>query len=658
MPEGLTLDSPCEGCGHVGDNMLCLGDNRVLCGRHASGCMVRHVQSDASRCPLVLSFLDLSVWDYGQDAYLDTFTVSELHPHFDAVHRIKFGEPASLPKTSLKADRPPPPRGGNGGGIGGGGGFTLQLEVLPAPSGATAAAAVAAKGAGGSAGGVRAAALAALQHLRVEPGRVFAPARFGQGGPSDGESWTQYRAVGGLPEATRAALLATAAADVEADRALGAVVGMCVGDAVGAPLEFIPVANGDGAAHPEAHLALSWGPFQGKEGFEYSYKGECNKFRLARGQWTDDASMGLCLADAFLFAAQGQPPGAPLRSLWPDGGTASSSSGGSSAAEAVAVAADADPAAAAAAAAKVAAAATKAALWSDTRSRFHTWWFFGYNNAFRNDQSGRGGGSVGLGGNIAKSLYSCTAGSVPAPFFERTNEDAGIGSIMRLAPVAVALHGDVCAARRAAAESSFTTHPGPLAAECCALLAHLIVRAIHAPAAPPAASPATAKAFLDACCAEYDALLEERLAAATASGPTAASAVCEVRRLLASAEPEGSPERCWNWKAPSLEIHAVLASRGQDYNGYPVLPGYFGAFCMDGLAMALWSVYHSASFDGAVERCVNLLGDADSTAAVAGQLAGAFYGLSAINPAFRRDVRKWDDDDAAVRAALLFALGE
>mmetsp|Transcript_30152 Transcript_30152/g.87838 ORF Transcript_30152/g.87838 Transcript_30152/m.87838 type:complete len:97 (+) Transcript_30152:1824-2114(+) len=47
-----------------------------------------------------------------------------------------------------------------------------------------------------------------------------------------------------------------------------------------------------------------------------------------------------------------------------------------------------------------------------------------------------------------------------------------------------------------------------------------------------------------------------------------------------------------------------------------------------GLAMALWSVYHTSSFSEAVERCVNLLGDADSTGSMAGQMAGAIYGFS------------------------------
>ena len=50
---------------------------------------------------------------------------------------------------------------------------------------------------------------------------------------------------------------------------------------------------------------------------------------------------------------------------------------------------------------------------------------------------------------------------------------------MRLAPVPIFYHHDIAQAREAAAESSFTTHPGPIAAEACKLLAHIVVRAME-----------------------------------------------------------------------------------------------------------------------------------------------------------------------------------
>merc|ERR1719291_1043454 len=75
---------------------------------------------------------------------------------------------------------------------------------------------------------------------------------------------------------------------------------------------------------------------------------EFNKFRLERGQWTDDAAMGLCMADSLIVK----------RSY--DGG--------------------------------------------DMRTRFWCWWFRGYNNAFRRDEARASKQSIGLGGNVASSL--------------------------------------------------------------------------------------------------------------------------------------------------------------------------------------------------------------------------------------------------------------
>ena len=67
-------------------------------------------------------------------------------------------------------------------------------------------------------------------------------------------------------------------------------------------------------------------------------------------------------------------------------------------------------------------------------------------------------------------------------------------------------------------------------------------------------------------------------------------------------------------------------------------------------------VYHTDSFDRSVERCVNFLGDADSTGSMVGQMAGAIYGAQAIDPRFIANLQRWDRKGlVALRAALLFA---
>merc|ERR1719387_488597 len=177
----------------------------------------------------------------------------------------------------------------------------------------------------------------------------------------------------------RAEVMRLATKDPRASRAVGALVGMAVADSVGAPLEFLPV---------------------GKRGSKFDPKtlkvtGEFNKFSLKPGQWTDDTSMGLCLADSLL--ACGTYDG------------------------------------------------------SDIRVRFWNWWNRGYNNAFRRDKDRHK--SVGLGGNIGLSLHAIRSSGPPARF-ESASEDAGIGSLMRLAPVPAYFHQDIDLAVQVSAESS------------------------------------------------------------------------------------------------------------------------------------------------------------------------------------------------------------
>merc|ERR1719331_405389 len=105
-----------------------------------------------------------------------------------------------------------------------------------------------------------------------------------------------------------------------------------------------------------------------------------NKFELKPGQWTDDTSMALCLADSLLACRD-------LHSR-------------------------------------------------DLRLRFLNWWHFGYNNAFKNDDKWRSCtrcGSVGLGGNIGASFREFQED--PADFTSSGDRQTNWnGSIMRLAP--------------------------------------------------------------------------------------------------------------------------------------------------------------------------------------------------------------------------------
>ena len=389
-------------------------------------------------------------------------------------------------------------------------------------------------------------------------------------------------------EERQAMCASLASSDTAMDRGMGCMVGMAVGDSVGAPLEFLDATDPTVVCGQLLFAPLPASSYSLKTN---SYVEPFNRFQLKPGQWTDDASMGLCLADTILCC--GRLDGA------------------------------------------------------DARKRFWSWWFRGLNNAFRKDM--RRAGSVGLGGNISRSLRTMRAGDEVTPRFNAEGEDAGNGSLMRLAPVPIAYRLDARAAAAAAAESSYTTHPGPMAAEACAFLATLCVRAMAE--FEPAQQAESARAFLIRVADEY--------AASELAPPAATEAArrgtAELRRLLLSSEPQGGLETCWNWRDAHLDVAGTLERRGRQYNGYPVSAGYFGSFCLDGLAIALHAVAATASFSAAIERCVNFLGDADSTAAICGQIGGALYGYTAIDDRFKAQLLEWDDAEIALRAALLVA---
>lgn len=324
-----------------------------------------------------------------------------------------------------------------------------------------------------------------------------------------------------------------------------------------------------------------------------------NKFNLRAGQWTDDTAMSLCMADSLIDRRKFNG--------------------------------------------------------SDMRVRFWTWWTRGYNNAFRNDSTREG--SVGLGGNIANSLAAMRTGKVPPPYVLSKTDDSGNGSLMRLAPIPLFYSSPYASdvLLEAARKSSLTTHPGDHASEACAFMGFLIASAVRdrRPHAPYAGG-LSMRAWLDESVTKY---LKTELPKRGGGG-----GVHAVKRLLESNEPNSSLERNWNWRSSSLDILSTLKRRQSSpsgtYNGHPVSRGYFGAYSIDGLAVAMHSCYHTTSFSAAVERCVNFLGDADSTGAMVGQIAGAFYGIQSIDVRLVESLLEWDNGEIALRAVLLHVLGE
>lgn len=170
---------------------------------------------------------------------------------------------------------------------------------------------------------------------------------------------------------------------------------------------------------------------------------------------------------------------------------------------------------------------------------------------------------------------------------------AGNGSLMRLAPVAIRFWPDRPRLRDVAARQSRTTHGAAEAVDACVAFAELLADAIEGKSAQQVLTPRAAP---------Y---------AGAISGIVGGS---------------------WRGKARE-DIRA---------SGYVA----------HSLEAALWSVGRSATFTEAVLTAANLGEDADTTAAIVGQLAGAIHGASAI-PSAWRDRLAWHDRIVAMAEALL-----
>lgn len=179
------------------------------------------------------------------------------------------------------------------------------------------------------------------------------------------------------------------------------------------------------------------------------------------------------------------------------------------------------------------------------------------------------------------------------PIAGSTNpSDAGNGSLMRLSPVAVRFWHDREVLRDAAARQSRTTHASPACVEACTLYADMIADAIEGKGLDQ---------ILARKAETYGSLI----------GPIA----------------EGS----WRGRHRST----IEAS------GYVV----------HALEASIWCVARSHDFESAVLMAANLGQDADTTAAITGQLAGAFYGASAI-PAHWRERVAWSERITAMAERL------
>lgn len=291
------------------------------------------------------------------------------------------------------------------------------------------------------------------------------------------------------------------------DRYRGSLLGLACGDAVGTTLEF----KRRGSFAPITDM-VGGGPFN-----------------LKPGQWTDDTSMALCLAESLLHKH-----GFDAR---------------------------------------------------DQMARYLNWWQWGYLSSTGDCFD------IGMTVREALTLFQNTGD----PFAGSTDPySAGNGSMMRLAPVVLFYYPDLQNVRTFSADSSRTTHAAQEAIDCCLVLAQAICNAL---------------------------------------GGASKAKVLQLAEV-----PLMTPK-----------VKAIAAGEYRDKPGAEIVGS---GYSVASLEAALWCFHHTDSYADAVLAAANLGDDADTTAAIVGQLAGAYYGLTAIPSEWLG--RLWMADEIQAMADGLF----
>ena len=203
----------------------------------------------------------------------------------------------------------------------------------------------------------------------------------------------------------------------------------------------------------------------------------------------------------------------------------------------------------------------------DPNDQMERYWRWG-NEGYNSTRSR----AFGVGKTVAKAMahHKRTGDPYSGSVDPRS---AGNGSIMRLAPVVLFYNSNYEESIHYAAESSRTTHQAPEATACCRILGHILHRAIN--------NELDKSALLD--------------------------------------------------NLPHIDLTPpLLALCNREYVNKEESDIKGSGYVVESLEAALWAFETTNSFADAVLKAANLGDDSDTTAAVCGQIAGAYYGLSAI----------------------------
>jgi len=303
------------------------------------------------------------------------------------------------------------------------------------------------------------------------------------------------------------------------DRRRGALIGLAVGDALGAAVEF----KSPGSFTPVTHYR-SGGPHG-----------------LNPGEWTNDTSMALALADSIATAG-----------------------------------------------------------WdlNDQADRYVQWWKTGKYSV--------NGTCFDIGITTRSALGQFVAKKNALTSGDRSDRASGNGSIMRLAPVPIRfghLYADqLDELSRLAEESSIPTHASEQCVSACRYLATILAALIHGE--------------------DRDAVLST------------------------------------DWKPLQQlndikTLHSLIQEISQGSFRKKEPPAIQGSgWVVKSLEASLWAFHDASSFEEAVLRAVNLGDDADTTGAICGQLAGAYWGESGIPQSLRSGLARMDMIEGALKGIL------
>jgi ADP-ribosylglycohydrolase len=303
------------------------------------------------------------------------------------------------------------------------------------------------------------------------------------------------------------------------DRQRGTLLGLTIGDALGAAVEFKPP-----------------GSFSDVIG----YRGG-GPHGLAPGEWTDDSSMALALADSIAGAG-----------------------------------------------------------WNlnDQACRYLAWW--------RKGEYSVNGRCFDIGITTQSALRRFEKTGNAKTSGDTSERASGNGSIMRLAPVPIRyadlFPADLEELVSYLIESSLVTHASPQCLSACAYMGLVLCGLIHG---------IDRQEVLDA---KWGPLLQ-------------------LKRI----------------HALHPEVEAVAAGSFREEQS-PEIVG--SGYVVKSLEAALWAFNHAKDFREAVLRAVNLGDDADTTGAVCGQLAGAYWGESGIPREWREGLARPEMIEKALQGLL------